>query len=129
MYVDYMLLVSNNQNDLQCLLKILTEELDRFGIKINMTKTNKMSILPELASSMTETNDELEEVKQFQYLGSVLTSNNSLDAEIYIYIYICVCVCVCVFLCVCVCVCRENSFRSSECFVDLCDFVEKGCSI
>ena len=41
-----------------------------------------MSILPELASSVTETNDKIEEVNKFQYLGSVLTSNCSLDAEI-----------------------------------------------
>ena len=82
MYADDMLLVSNNQNDLRCLLKISTEELNRFGMKINMTKTNTMSILPELASSMTEINEEIEEVNQFQYLGSVLTSNGSLDAEI-----------------------------------------------
>ena len=82
MYADDMLLVSNNQNDLRWLLKILTEELNRFGMKINMSKTNKMSILPELASSMTDINDKIEQVNQFQYLGSVLTSNGSLDAEI-----------------------------------------------
>ena len=82
MYADDMLLVSNNQNDLRCLLKILTEELNRFCMKINMTKTNTMSILPELASSMTEINEEIEEVNQFQYLGSVSTINGSLDAEI-----------------------------------------------
>ena len=82
MYADDMLLVSNNKNDLRCHLKLLTEELNKFSMKINMRKTNKMSILPELASSMTETNDENEEVKQFQYLDSVLTSNGSLDAEI-----------------------------------------------
>ena len=51
-------------------------------MKINMSKTNTMSILAELASSMTETNDEIEEVNQFLYLGSALTSNGSLDAEI-----------------------------------------------
>ena len=82
MYADDMLLVSNNQNDLRCLLKILTEELNRFGMKINMTKTNTMSFLPELAPSMTEINDEIEQVNQFQYLGSFLTSNGNLDAEI-----------------------------------------------
>ena len=81
MYADDMLLVSNNQNDLRCLLYVLIEEPKRFGLKINMNKTNIMSILPELASSMTETNDEIEEVNQLQYLGSVLTSNGSLDAK------------------------------------------------
>ena len=54
MYADDMFLVSDNQNDLRCLLKTFTEELNRFGMKINMTKTNTMSILPELASSTTK---------------------------------------------------------------------------
>ena len=63
-------------------LKILTKELNRFGMKINITKTNTMSILSELASSMSEINEEIEEMNQFQCLGSVLTSNGSLDAEI-----------------------------------------------
>ena len=79
-----MVLTSSNFDDLKCLMSLIKNYLERFGLKINIEKTKKMTIIPEKISLPTTTRriNNIEEVKKFKYLGTIFTNDVKLDAEI-----------------------------------------------
>ena len=66
------------------LMSLTTNYLERFALKINIEKTKKMTIIPEKTNLPTISHriNNIEEVKQFKYLGTILTNDVKLDAEI-----------------------------------------------
>jgi len=75
-----------SQADLQALLDTVVSEGVRLGIKINVRKTKCMVISKNdssaLCMNLSVGLDQIEQVKQFVYLGSLITSDGRCDAEI-----------------------------------------------
>ena len=85
-YADDCAIVAHTHNELQMLIAALNEIYKRFGLKMNAQKTEVMS-----RNVDTHNNDSgqimvdstaLENVSDFKYLGSFLSSDCSLDKEI-----------------------------------------------
>ena len=88
-YADDILLTSSNIEDLECLVTSLNNTCAKFGLKMNLKKTKFMSILPNNTTRLNITptlqmsdDTNIERVSQFKYLGSILRSDNSVDAEV-----------------------------------------------
>ena len=84
LYADDMVLISSNYDDLEGLMNLTTNYLERFGLKINIEKTKRTTIIPEKTnlSTIARRINNIEEVEQFKYLGTILTNEVKLDAEI-----------------------------------------------
>ena len=88
-YADDILLTSSNIEDLECLVTSLNNTCAKFGLKMNLKKTKFMSISPNNITRLNITptlqmsdDTNIERVSQFKYLGSILRSDISVDAEV-----------------------------------------------
>ena len=90
MYADDVVLLSNDQSVLNSLIQSLSEEFTCYGLKINTQKSKIMAVWPEADnadthldnSSVHQIDGGFEEVEQYQYLGSILRNDCSIDEEI-----------------------------------------------
>ncbi|CAH2242221.1 jg25154 [Pararge aegeria aegeria] len=84
MYADDLCLVAESPDGLQHLMTSLDVSCRRFGLKINVTKTEVMALDTSIDEPMAiKLEDEsLGQVQKFKYLGSVITSRSHLDSEI-----------------------------------------------
>ena len=87
-YADDIMITSDNIKDLECLVTSIDDVCIKFGLRINFSKTKYMTILPKnsipsLNTTLAIRNDiNIEQVTQFKYLGSILNSDNTVDAEV-----------------------------------------------
>ena len=87
-YADDIMITSDNIKDLECLVISIDDVCIKFGLRINFSKTKYMTILPKnsipsLNTTLAIRDDiSIEQVTQFKYLGSILNSDNTVDAEI-----------------------------------------------
>ena len=83
-----LMITSGNIKDLECLVTSIDDVCNKFGLRINFSKTKYMTILPNNSSSSHNTtlairdDINIEQVTQFKYLGSILNSDNTVDAEV-----------------------------------------------
>ena len=82
-----MVIIGTNYEELNCLMNTIKNNLKIFGLKINIEKTKRMTILPKQKKlpKQTPSNNflkNIEEVKQFKYLGAILTDEVELNAEV-----------------------------------------------
>ena len=85
-----MVLLSNDQNVLNSLIQSLSEEFTNYGPKINAQKSKIMVVRPKADntdthldnSSVQQIDGGFEEVEQYQYLGSILQNDCSINEEI-----------------------------------------------
>ena len=90
MYADDGVLLSNDRSVLNSLIQSLSEEFTRYGLKINTQKSKIMAVWPEADNTDTHLDNRsvhqidggFEEVEQYQYLGSILRNDCSIDEEI-----------------------------------------------
>ena len=86
LYADNMAIIGANYEELNCLMNTIENNLKIFGLKINIDKTKRMTILPKQKKlpKQTSSNNFLKniEVKQFKYLGAILTDEVELNAEV-----------------------------------------------
>ena len=90
MYADDVVLLSNDRSVLNSLIQSLSEEFTRYGLKINTQKSKIMDVRPEADntdthldnSSVHQIDGGFEEVEHYQYLGSILRNDCSIDEEI-----------------------------------------------
>ena len=86
LFADDCALASSNEEDLQKLCDAFASAARRFGLKISIDKTESMYQAPPGAvyeePKITVEGKSLKAVKTFKYLGSVVSDNNSMDAEI-----------------------------------------------
>ena len=79
-------LFTHTVGDMQILMNSFADACSRFGLTISIKKTQVMYIpprgLPYIAPVVTVGNETLEAVGQFTYLGSTVSSDCNLDAEI-----------------------------------------------
>ena len=87
-YDDDIVITSDNIKDLECLVTSIDDVCNKFGLRINFSKTKYMNILPNNSSPSHNTtlairdDINIERVTQFKYLGSILNSDNTVDAEV-----------------------------------------------
>ena len=75
-------LTSHSEEGLQHLVDKLSHACKKFGLTISLRKTNILAQSAESPPVITIDNTELEVVDIFTYLGSIVSSSTSLDAEI-----------------------------------------------
>ena len=73
---------THTQEELQSLMDCFSQACKDFGLTISLKKTNVLGQDTEALPVITIDNYELDAVCQFTYLGSTITDNLSLDAEI-----------------------------------------------
>ena len=87
-YADDMALISDSYESLSTLLKSLNSSCHHMGLTINYKKTKLLAVLPGADAhppspiSLHPDCDPIEVVPSFQYLGSYLSNNCTLDVEI-----------------------------------------------
>lgn len=81
-FADDAAVTSHTEQDLQCLMDRFSQACKDFGLTISLKKTNVLGQDVVTPPVITIDNYELEVVHQFTYLGSTISDNLSLDAEI-----------------------------------------------
>ncbi|XP_050710731.1 uncharacterized protein LOC126995286 [Eriocheir sinensis] len=82
LFADDAAVTSHSEQDLQRLMDRLSQACRDFGLTISLKKTNVLGQDVETPPVITIDNCQLKVVHQFTYLGSTITDNLSLDAEI-----------------------------------------------
>ena len=83
-FADDQAVVANSNAGLQRIMEILNKTSEKYGMKINLKKTKVMRISRKEGSKITINIDgvKLEQVKQFNYLGSTITEDCKSNSEI-----------------------------------------------
>ena len=82
LFADDATVVTHTQRDLQLLMDRFSQACKDFGLIISLKKTNVLGQDIPAPPVITINNYELKVIHQFTYLGSTITDNLSLDAEI-----------------------------------------------
>ena len=82
LFADDAAVANHTQEELQSLMDCFSQACKDFGLTISLKKTNVLGQDTEALPVITIDNYELDAVCQFTYLGSTITDNLSLDAEI-----------------------------------------------
>ena len=82
LFADDAAVTSHTEQDLQCLMDRSYQACKDFGLTISLKKTNVLGQDVNTSPVITIDNYKLEVVQQFTYLGSTISENISLDAEI-----------------------------------------------
>ncbi len=82
LFADDAAVATHTQHELQTLMDYFSQACKDFGLTISLKKTNVLGQGTEAAPTITIDDYELDAVHQFTYLGSTITDNLSLDAEI-----------------------------------------------
>ena len=82
LFADDAAIASHAQQELQSLMACFSQACKDFGLTISLTKTNVLGKDTAAPPVITIDDYELDAVCQFTYLGSTITDNLSLDAEI-----------------------------------------------
>ena len=82
LFADDTSVVAHTQKELQSLMDCFSQACKDFGLTISLKKTNVLVQDTEAPPVITIDDYELDAVCQFTYLGSTITDNLSLDAEI-----------------------------------------------
>ena len=88
-YADDMALLSDNWEDLTAMLSSLAAHCRDLGLTISCKKTKSLAVLPSESNQLPEaiqlspSDDPIETVSHFQYLGSVVQDNCNSDIEVH----------------------------------------------
>ena len=82
LFADDAAVATHTQEELQSLMECFSQACKDFGLTISLTKTNVLGQDTEAPPVITIDDYELDAVCQFTYIGSIITNNLSLDAEI-----------------------------------------------
>ena len=82
LFADDAAVATHTQEELQSLMDCFSQSCKDFGLTISLKKTNDLGQDTEAPPVITIDDYELDAVCQFTYLGSTVTDNLSLDAEI-----------------------------------------------
>lgn len=81
-YADDICLISHSHSDVQNMLISLNAAASRAGLKINIKKTKCMKLNNTCNLPIILNNTVIEEVNEFCYLGSIITTNSDSDSDI-----------------------------------------------
>ena len=82
LFADDAAVATHTQDELQSLMDCFSQACKDFGLTISLKKTNVLGQDTKAPPVITIANYELDSVCHFTYLGSTITDNLSLDAEI-----------------------------------------------
>ena len=82
LFADDAAVATHTQEEFQSLMDCFSQACKDFGLTISLKKTNVLGQDTEALPAIIIDNYELDAVCQFTYLGSTITDNLSLDAEI-----------------------------------------------
>ena len=82
LFADDAAVATHSEHQLQSLMDRFSQACKDFGLTMSLKKTNVLAQGAESQPKISVDNYELEAVNQFTYLGSTISSNISLDAEI-----------------------------------------------
>ena len=82
LYADDAAITTHTEQELQILVDRFSQACKEFGLSISLKKTNILAQDTKTSPTITIDNYQLDVVHQFTYLGSTITDNLSLDAEI-----------------------------------------------
>ena len=82
LFADDAAVATHSEHQLQSLMDRFSQACKDFGLTMSLKKTNVMAQGTDNQPKNSVDNYELEAVNQFSYLGSTISSNISLDAEI-----------------------------------------------
>ena len=82
LFADDAAVATHTEQELRSLLDCFSQACKDFGLTISLRKTNVLGQDPEAPPVITIDDYEFDAVSQFTYLGSTITDNLSLDAEI-----------------------------------------------
>ena len=82
LYADDAAITTHTEQELQILMDRFSRACKEFGLSISLKKTNILAQDTTTSPTITIDNYQLDVVHQFTYLGSTITDNLSLDAEI-----------------------------------------------
>ena len=82
LFADDAAVATHTQRELQLLMDQFSQACKDFGLTISLKKTNVLGQGTEATPVITIDDYELDLVQQFTYLGSTITDNLSLDAEL-----------------------------------------------
>ena len=85
-YADDIALVSQRHTDMKEKLLKLDEEASRTGLKINIKKTKGLRLNHTSDAAFTIRQETVEEVQDFPYLGSIVSTEGGTDQDIRIRI-------------------------------------------
>ena len=83
-FADDIALFAHESEDIQHNINELERVANAVGLSINANKTKSMSnaVIPDLAEGLLVNNEEIEVVREFKYLGSILTQDANPEREI-----------------------------------------------
>jgi hypothetical protein len=82
LFADDAALVTHTEAELQALMNRFATSCEMFGLTISLNKTNVMATGAEITPTIMVSNHQLNVVNNFNYLGSTIIDDLSLDAEI-----------------------------------------------
>ena len=81
-FADDICLLTHNKEDMEYKLSQLIKYAGQVGLKINVGKTKLLRIGTKIPCKFVIEGEEIEEVKSFQYLGSVFTADGGADEDV-----------------------------------------------
>ena len=81
-FADDLCLLSSNKNQMQQKLDLLVANASKVGLKVNQKKTKVLAVNTQNATKLKISNEELEEVSSFNYLGSVITKKGGTEEDV-----------------------------------------------
>ena len=84
-YADDTVLISDTEEGLQLIVNKVIEESERMGLSLNTKKTYSMTVSKKPdppPCTLTANGENIKQVRKFNYLGSLLTSDGKCDSEI-----------------------------------------------
>lgn len=85
-FADDICLLSSNKNNMQSKTSRLNEVAQSVGLNINEKKTKVMTVHSDTQQPVTIDNNNIEEVEDFTYLGSMISNNNGTAKDIKVRI-------------------------------------------
>ena len=82
LFADDAAVATHTEEELQTLMDRFSQACNDFGLTISLKKTNILAQDTEVPPHITIEDQPLDVVHQFTYLGSTITDNLSLDAEL-----------------------------------------------
>lgn len=81
-FADDIALLADSEEEMSLMLHVLNSSLDKFKLKINSKNTKVMVISKVITNTKITFNNEQLQVKEFCYLGSLITEDNKSTKEI-----------------------------------------------
>lgn len=81
-FADDQVVLAQDYEDLEYMTRKLTEEYDKWGLQVNVKKTEYMCVGGEQRNLLLEQQEQIKHTRKYKYLGVHITCEGSMDEEI-----------------------------------------------